>query len=226
MFSRLINPRVAAAALALTALSAQADPTCSIGAGNVGITVLGCSFDSATNTITIRETYGNAGAGSVELRGLLDDVAYKVVKVITNNSGVNFDRIANELLDPVGDTNDALDPAQPGFVPAGYSTSNNSDGLSFAQGFGIPRFSDVYSSVLADELTDNRDFLDFFGGTLLDGAVGTLNFGLIDQMLNNSNNQPFLLFQRPNAQSVPEPMSLLLVGAALLAAGATRRRSA
>jgi hypothetical protein len=226
MITRLSTTRLAAAAaLAVTTFAAQAAPTCMIGAGNVGLTSVACSFDDATNTITIREVYGNAGAGSVELRGLVEDVAYKVVKVITNNSGVNFDRVANELLDPAGDNNDSLDPAvQPGFVPAGYTTSNNSDGLSFAQGFGIPRNSDVFANVLADELSDNRDFLDFFGGVLLAGGVGTLNFGLIDQAVGGSINQPFLLFQRPNASSVPEPMSLMLVGVALAAAGMARRR--
>ena len=50
-------------------------------------------------------------------------------------SGITgWDTLSMELLDPVGDGNDGLDPGnQPAYVPSGYSTSNNEDGLSFAQ---------------------------------------------------------------------------------------------
>ena len=45
-----------------------------------------------------------------------------------------------EILDPLSDGFDAMDPQpQPGYVPAGYPTSNNTDGLSFAWNSGLKR---------------------------------------------------------------------------------------
>lgn len=209
-------------AIALAALIAAPSAhavTVTLGAGNVGIasivvTVVG------TN-INIEETWTSLAPGSLEISGLVSGQDYVVTKTIINNTGFTMTRLANELLDPAGDANDALDPLPyPSFVPPGFSTSNDEDGLSFAQGSGIPRVSSIWSNVVADELTDVRDFLDFFGGSLADGASGTVSFGLRD----NANNQPFLLFQRPNTASVvPAPAALGLFGLGLLFV-ATRRR--
>lgn len=210
--------------VAACAGGAWADPVCVFGAGNVGITALACSFDSASNTISVTETFGNAGLGSIQFSGLTSGILYTVRKVITNSSGVNFSRIANELLDPSGQANDsARDPAvQPAFVPAGFSTSNDFDGLSFAQGSVLPRTSSVFGNNLADEFSDSRDFLDFFGGVLANGAVDNfMTFGLTD----GGANQPFLLVERPNESSrVPEPGSLLLAASAVVALMRQRRR--
>jgi hypothetical protein len=148
---------------------------------------------------------------------------------LANNSGSNWTRVANELLDPSGDADDKeRDPKpQPAFVPGDFSTSSDFDGLSFAQGSGLARTSTTFGSVLADELSDSRDFLDFFNGNLADGATDTLmTFGLRD----NNDNQPFLLAIRPNAFSVPaipEPETYALMAMGLVAVGfAARRRKA
>ena len=46
-----------------------------------------------------------------------------------------FDTLVLEVLNPAG-TNNNFDPTQPDYIPTGFSTSNNMDGLSFAQSSG------------------------------------------------------------------------------------------
>ncbi|HYP04643.1 MAG TPA: PEP-CTERM sorting domain-containing protein [Bryobacteraceae bacterium] len=217
------------AVLALASSTAVlAVPVVSLHASNVGISALG--FSVVGNTINISETWTSNAVGVLELSGLDLDVSYTVVKTITNNTGTNWTRIANELLDPL-DGNDGSDVLPyPGFVPAGYSTSNNNDGLSFDQGGSIARTSSAFANVQADEVTDVRDFLDFFNGAVPNGGVFTVQFGVLDQSFAGGN-QPLLLVQRPNARSVPpdvpEPGTMGLLGSGLLACaaylGRTRR---
>ena len=129
-------------ALAAVAGPAAAVPVVSIHASNVGIASIVVAFDAGTNTITITENWSSAGMGSLLISGLDPGVDYTVKKIINNNSGVDWTRFANEVLDPSGQDNDLLDPVpQPAFVPAGFSTSNDFDGLSFAQGSALPRTS-------------------------------------------------------------------------------------
>jgi hypothetical protein len=198
--------------------SAVAAPTVSLSPNNAGIGSINVSV--VDTTITIEEFWTSAAPGFLQISGLEDGVDYTVHKIIHNNSGIAWTRLANELLDPAGQPNDSLDVLPyPAFVPAGFTTSNDADGLSFAQGAPIPRSSTVFASVFADEDTDVRDFLDFFNGTLANGAVDDfMSFGLRD--FQPENNEPFLLAQRPNASSrtsepVPEPTAFLLLASGL-----------
>ncbi|MCH9669818.1 MAG: hypothetical protein K0U93_00065 [Gammaproteobacteria bacterium] len=179
-------------------LQAYAVPIVTLHAANLGIDSI--SVNVTGTTITIDEIWASDAPGFLEISGLDAGVNYTVVKNITNNSAVPWTSLANELLDPLGFGGDPFDVLPyPDFVPPGYSTSNNQDGLSFAQGSGLPRMSLVFPNLVVDETSDTRDFLDFSGGVLGIGEVDTVTYGLLDQ--NPDANSPFLLSQRPNATS-------------------------
>ncbi len=184
---------------------------------NVGI-AYGTWSVSGTD-IYVWETWEASGPGLLEINELETGVNYTMTKYITNNTGIDWDHMALELLDPGLDPDD-VDP-QPAWVPAGYSTSTEYDGLSFAQGSGLPRTSTAFASLLTDEL-GGHDYLDFYGGLVSGaGGVDTITFGLRD----NAYNQPFVLAQRPNEftnPTVPEPTTMLLVGLGL--AGVAMRK--
>ena len=211
-------------AVAASAISFQASavPMVTLHAANLGIDSI--SVNVAGTTITIEEVWGSAGPGFLEIAGLDPGVNYTLIKSITNNSGVPWASFANELLDPLALGGDPLDILPyPAFVPPGYSTSNDQDGLSFAQGAGLPRTSSVFPNLVVDEASDTRDFLDFSGGTLGVGQVDTVTYGLLDQ--NPDANSPFLLSQRPNeASNVPTAGTLGLLIAGALGFSACRRR--
>lgn len=180
--------------------------------------------------IVIEEFWTGVGLAFIQFEDLDVDVIYTVELIIHNDSGFDWPALSLELLDPAGNANDAIDPSPlPDFVPEGFSTSNDFDGLSFAQAQSFPRSSTVWSVIVADEGTDARDFLQLSEGTLANGGIDELlTFGLRDLRgigegsPEEGSNSPFLL-----AHTVEEPVLVAepaIAGLVLLGATALLRR--
>jgi hypothetical protein len=216
-----------ACVIAFAPSDARADPVTTLFSSSSGVSADTSQFSVNGPVINLGDIVFNGGSQAyVFIDGLAAHGNYVFAFKALDPAGHPWTQITEEILDPLSDGFDTADPQQqPDYVLPGFSTSNNTDGLSFAWNSGLERSAKFTSggeaALFVDENSNSHDLLQFSNFSGGDAAMVTV--GLRD----NSGGRGFLVRLSVDGGSpggqAPEPASVLLLGTG--AAWLTRFRS-